>query len=57
MGNLQTIRLPKEMDSKVSVGVDSGKAVHIGSSGLRNGNDGRQSLENLIRCGIKRAIR
>jgi hypothetical protein len=39
MGNLQTIGLPKEVDSKSSIGVDSGKAVRVEDGSLRNGND------------------
>jgi hypothetical protein len=41
MDNLQTIRLPKETDSKSPVGVDSGKAVRIEDGNLRKGNDDR----------------
>jgi hypothetical protein len=41
MGYLQAVRLPKEMDSKSPVGVDSGKAVRVEDSNLRKGNDDR----------------
>ena len=40
-GYLQTIRLPKEMDSKSSVRVDSGQAVRVEDGDLRKGNDDR----------------
>ena len=41
MGYLQTIRLPKETDSKSSIGVDSGKAVRVEDGDLRKGNNDR----------------
>jgi hypothetical protein len=41
MGYLQTVRLPKETDSKSPVGVDLGKAVRIEDGDLRKGNDDR----------------
>ena len=41
MDNLQTIRLPKETDSKSPIRVDLGKAVRVEDGDLRKGNDNR----------------